>query len=46
MNMPAHPPHADNEPAKTGSRRNVIIIAAVGIIVLLASIHLLRTVLG
>lgn len=45
MNMPPHPPHTDDEPAQTRPRRRVI-IAAIGIILLLASIHLLRTVLG
>jgi hypothetical protein len=45
MNMPAHPPHTDSEPAKARPRRRVI-IGAVCIVAMLASIHLVRTALG
>lgn len=45
MNPPAHPPHTDDEPANARPRRRAI-IAAICIVILLASIHLLRTALG
>lgn len=45
MNMPAHPPHTDSEPANE-RRRWRIVLAAICIVVLLASIHFLRTALG
>ncbi len=45
MNLPAHPPHTDDEQANTRPRRRAI-IAVVFIVVLLASIHLLRTALS
>lgn len=45
MNLPAHPPHTDDEPANTRSRRRAI-TAAIVLVILLVSIHLLRTALG
>lgn len=45
MNMPAHPPHTDDEPANSQPRRRAV-IAAISVVVLLAGIHLLRTALG
>ena len=43
--MPVHPPQADSEPAKTRPPWRVI-FTAIGIVILLAAIHLLRAVLG
>jgi hypothetical protein len=47
MNMPAHPPHIDSEPANAQPRRRIVaIIAVISIVVLLVGIHLLRAALG
>ncbi len=46
MNLPTHPSHTDDEQANAHPRRRVIIIVAISVVVLLASIHLLRAALG
>jgi hypothetical protein len=44
MNLPDHPPHADDEAVRARPRRRVV--AVICVVVFLASIHLLRTALG
>jgi hypothetical protein len=45
MNLPDHPPHADDEAVRARPRRRVV-VAVICVVVFLASIHLLRTALG